>query len=64
MYVVGCSSNNVVVISPDGKRHRQLLSSTDGLINPGVLDYDKSTNRLLVVHDGSTALLFDVTRGK
>jgi DNA-binding beta-propeller fold protein YncE len=58
VYVVGFSSNNVVVISPDGQRHRQLLSSKDGL---RVLDYDRSTNSLLVVNESSTAFLFDVT---
>ena len=62
VYVVGYDSNNVVVISPDGKRHRQLLSSKDGLEKPRVLDYDRSTNRLLVVNYHSTAFLFDVTR--
>ena len=64
VYVVGCSSNNVVFISPNGQRHRQLLSSKNGLNNPRVLDYDKSTNRLLVVNLESTAFLFDVTRGQ
>ena len=64
VYVVGCNSNNVVVISPDGQRHKQLLSSKDGLIFPCALDYDKSTNRLLVVAGSSTTFLFDVTRGK
>ena len=63
VYVVGFSSNNVVVFSPDGQRHRQLLSSKDGMSNPFVLDYDKSTNRLLVVNQSCTAFLFDVTRG-
>ena len=63
VYVVGYSTNNVVVISPDGQRHRQLLSSKDGLSCPRVLDYDKSTNGLLVVNQSSTAFLFDVTRG-
>jgi sugar lactone lactonase YvrE len=62
VYVVGYDSNNVVVISPDGQRHRQLLSSNDGLKKPRVLEYDRSTNRLLVVNDNSTAFLFDVTR--
>ena len=62
LYVVGYKSNNVVVISPDGQSHRQLLSSKDGLVNPCVLEYDKSTNRLLVVNDEGTAFLFDVTR--
>jgi len=62
VYVVGYDSNNVVVISPDGQRHRKLLSSTDGLKKTRVLEYDKSSNRLLVVNDKSTAFLFDVTR--
>jgi len=64
VYVVGRNSNNVVVISPDGHRHRQLLSSKDGLSVPLVLDYDKSTNRLLVVNESKPAFLFDVTRGQ
>jgi hypothetical protein len=64
VYVVGHISSNVVVISPDGQRHRELLSSKDGLTQPTVLDYDKSTNILLVVNQTSTAFLFDVTRGQ
>ena len=62
VYVVCYASNNVVVISHDGQRHRQLLSSKDGLVHPHVLDYDKSTNRLLVVNESESAFLFDVTR--
>jgi len=61
VYVVGYCSNSVVVISSDGQRHRQLLSNKDGLVNPTVLDYDRSTNRLLVVNYRDTAFLFDVT---
>ena len=61
VFVVGYHSDNVVVISPDGQRHRQLLSSKDGLRSPRVLDYDKYTNRLLVVNNSSIALLFDAT---
>jgi DNA-binding beta-propeller fold protein YncE len=64
VYVVGYDTENVVVISPDGQRHRQLLSSKDGLSYPRLLDYDKSTNRLLVVNKSGTAFLFDVTRGQ
>ena len=64
VYVVGHFSNNVVVISPDGQHHRQLLSSKDSLLKPRVLDYDRSTNRLLVVNNNSTAFLFDVTKGQ
>jgi DNA-binding beta-propeller fold protein YncE len=64
VYIVGRRSNNVVVISPDGQRHRQLLSSKDGLEDPRVLDYDKSTNVLLVVNETKYAVLFDVTSGQ
>ena len=61
VYVVGCRSNTVVVISPDGQSHRQLLSSKDGMSYPHVLKYDK---RLLVVNNKTTTSLFDVTVGQ
>ena len=38
VYVVGRTSKNVVVMSPDGQRYRQLLSSNNGLSPPFVLD--------------------------
>jgi len=63
VYVIGRSSNNVVVFSTDGQRHRLVLSSEDGLIQPTVLDYDKSTNMLLVVNMSESAFLFDVKLG-
>jgi hypothetical protein len=37
--------------------------SKDGLVNPRLLDFDKSTNRLLVVNVSESAFLFDVTVG-
>jgi hypothetical protein len=61
-YIANRFITNVKVISPDGKRHMQLLSSKDGLVKPTVLEYDKSTNRLLVVNECEHAFLFDVTR--
>ena len=64
VYVVGGGSNNGVVISPDGQRHRQVLSAGDGLVNPRVHDYDKATNILLVVNESESAFLFEVTRRK
>ena len=64
VYVVGLYSENVVVISPDGQRHRQLLSSKDGISCPRALEYDRYTNRLLVVNNRRTAFLFDVTVGQ
>jgi DNA-binding beta-propeller fold protein YncE len=53
VYVVGGGSSNVVVISPDGQRHRQVLFAGDGLVNPRVLDHDKATNILLVVNESA-----------
>jgi hypothetical protein len=64
VYVAGRDSINVMAISPDGHRHRQLLSSKDGLVLPKVLDYERSTNRLLVVNQSDTSFLFDVSRGQ
>lgn len=48
VFVVGWSTHNVVVISPDGQHFRQLLFRKDGLMNPQAIHYDQSTNRLLV----------------
>jgi hypothetical protein len=62
--VVGCSSNNVEIISPYGQRHRQALSSGDGLVQPRALNYDKAANRVLVVNESEYAFLFDVTVGQ
>jgi DNA-binding beta-propeller fold protein YncE len=64
VYVAGRYSINVVVISPDGQRHRELLSNKDGLVNPMVLDYDRSTDMLLVVNQRGIAFLYDVSRGQ
>ncbi|CAG2207518.1 unnamed protein product [Mytilus edulis] len=57
VYVVGDFSNNVVVISHDGKCHRQILSSIEGLINPQALHYDQSSNSLLVANRQGRAFL-------
>ena len=64
MYVVGCDSNNVLVFSPDGQHHRQLLSGKHDIVNPTVLDYDKSTKKLLVASKSTSAFLFDAKVGQ
>ncbi|XP_063400141.1 uncharacterized protein LOC134684765 [Mytilus trossulus] len=61
VYVIGRHSCNVVVISPDGQRYRQLLSTRDGLKEPSVLHYDLISNKLLVANVIEKAFLFDVT---
>ncbi|CAC5384866.1 unnamed protein product [Mytilus coruscus] len=62
VYVVGQRSNNVVVISPDGQRHREVLSNKDGLDQPRAIHYDKTSNRLLVANKSGTAFMFNVTK--
>ncbi|CAG2253548.1 unnamed protein product [Mytilus edulis] len=60
VYVIGRDSCNVVVISPDGQRHREILSAKDGLQMPSVLNYDRVSNKLLVANLKDKAYLFDV----
>ncbi|CAC5395474.1 unnamed protein product [Mytilus coruscus] len=60
VYVASSGTNKVIVISSDGKRFMEMLSVKDGLYNPSVLDYDKSTNQLLVANESKTAFLFQV----
>ncbi|CAG2232723.1 unnamed protein product [Mytilus edulis] len=51
VYVVGRGSNNVVVISPDGQTHKELLTKRDGLYHPWSINFRKETNQLLVAND-------------
>jgi DNA-binding beta-propeller fold protein YncE len=61
IYVAGSKSNNVVVISPDGKRAKQLLGISDGIYSPYAICYDKDRNHLLVVNYGGSANLYEVS---
>ncbi|XP_052065984.1 uncharacterized protein LOC127705679 [Mytilus californianus] len=61
VYVIGGDSCNVVVISPDRQRYRQILSANEGLTNPSVLHYDLLTNKLLVANFNGKAFLYDVS---
>ncbi|XP_052065995.1 uncharacterized protein LOC127705685 [Mytilus californianus] len=61
VYVIGRDSCNVVVISPDGQRHRQIVSAMEGLHEPSVLHYDLVTNKLLISNSMNKAFLFSVT---
>ncbi|XP_052065992.1 uncharacterized protein LOC127705684 isoform X2 [Mytilus californianus] len=62
VYVIGRDSCNVIVISPDGQRHRQILSGKEGLKIPSVLHYDLVTNKLLVSNLRGNAFLYDVSQ--
>lgn len=47
-YVTGYHTDNVVVISPDGKNHKELLTVKNGLRKPTGIYYDRLSNWLLV----------------
>ncbi|CAG2186794.1 unnamed protein product [Mytilus edulis] len=60
IYVAGFDSNNIVVISPDGKQAKELIGFSDGLSNPGAIHFDKTQNLLLVANYNKAAFLFRV----
>ncbi|CAC5389029.1 unnamed protein product [Mytilus coruscus] len=61
VFVSGFHSNNVVVISPDGNKHRLLLSGKDGLKLPQSLFFDRKNNKLLISNQKNRAFLYDVS---
>lgn len=61
LYIPWYDSNNVMVMSCDGKEHRELKGKTDGIERPRCLYYDKQRDLLLVCNDYSDeSLLFNV----
>ncbi|XP_071180377.1 uncharacterized protein [Mytilus edulis] len=58
LYVVGKGSNNVVVISPDGQRYREVLTASDGLDRPTSLCFNNSKKQLLVTNLNNEARLY------
>lgn len=61
VYVSCAVSNIVLVVSSDGKHHKELLTEKDGLQNPTGIYYNKSNDCLLVCNGGNCdAFIFDV----
>jgi DNA-binding beta-propeller fold protein YncE len=58
VYVTSHSSNKIVVLEPDGRQGRQLISSDDRLNSPTGLYFDKSKNSLLVTNYRGPAFLY------
>jgi hypothetical protein len=50
VYVMSKRSNSVVVLEPDGRQGRQILSSNGGLQEPQGIYFDKSKNSLIVAN--------------
>ncbi|CAC5367924.1 unnamed protein product [Mytilus coruscus] len=58
VFVASENSNNVIMISNDGKHAKQILDTNDGLYEPFAVQYDRSTNRLLVGNCKGMTYLF------
>ncbi|XP_071147416.1 uncharacterized protein [Mytilus edulis] len=63
VYVTNDRSHTVIVVSDDGKHHRELLTKSDELDRPGGIYYDEKENILLVCNlSNGKAFLFDVKK--
>ncbi|XP_071144932.1 uncharacterized protein [Mytilus edulis] len=61
VYVIKYKTNTVIVVSDDGKHHRELLTESDGLDWPRGIYYDKKENILFVCnYTDEKMFLFDV----
>ena len=58
VYVAGMGTNNVVVLSPDGKNCKQILTNSDGLNQPISLRINIDRSELLVCNVSGPAFLF------
>jgi DNA-binding beta-propeller fold protein YncE len=60
IYVAGLGTNNVVVLSADGKNCKQILTKGDGLNRPWSLRINIGRNGLLVCNLNGPAFLFSL----
>ena len=60
VFVAGMETNNVVVLSSDGKNCRQILSKSDGLHEPYSLRINIDRGELLVCNTNGQAFLFSL----
>jgi sugar lactone lactonase YvrE len=58
VYVAGKRTNNVVVLSPDGKNCKQILTKSDELNKPYSLRINIDRSELLVCNKRGPAFLF------
>jgi sugar lactone lactonase YvrE len=60
VYVAGMRTHNVVVLSPDGKNYREILTKRDGLDRPFSLRINIDRNELLVCNVRGPAFMFSL----
>jgi len=60
VYVTSQISHSVVVLEPDGRQGRQLISSNDGLNDPTGIYFNKSKNSLFVANNRGKVFLYNM----
>ncbi|XP_052080381.1 uncharacterized protein LOC127718408 [Mytilus californianus] len=60
VYVVGENSSNVVILSNDGKYHKEILTGKNELLHPSAISLDKQNGTLLVANRSQTAFLYKI----
>jgi hypothetical protein len=60
IYVAGNETNNVVVLSPDGKNCREIVTKSDGLYEPWSLRINIDRDELLVCNETGPAFLLSL----
>jgi sugar lactone lactonase YvrE len=60
VYVAGKGTNNVVVLSPDGKNCRQILTKSDGVDEPYSLCINVDRSELMVCNYRGPAFVFSL----
>lgn len=61
VYVIGHGTQNVVVITHDEQKYRELLSWKDGLTLPYAINFGRATNHLLVAANNCKVYLYKVS---
>lgn len=61
VFVAGELSSNVVIISKDGKHHKEILTKQDGIIDPFAICLHIEKRELLVANSKKMVFLFNIT---
>ncbi|XP_063402375.1 uncharacterized protein LOC134686631 [Mytilus trossulus] len=60
VFVAGLKSNNIVVLSPNGKLFKQKSLNEDGISNPRAISLDKENKLLLVCSERSCSAIYKI----
>ncbi|XP_052079062.1 uncharacterized protein LOC127717465 [Mytilus californianus] len=61
VYVANSDGDGILIVSPDGRQYKDILTSFDSFDSPISLDFDRKENRIVVRnHANEKAFIFDV----